>query len=102
MEETWEKSEFDGVDFLDPLTIVAGGGDPIIVFEEDGTALISWLLLTLDILDGGKTEANLYFATSEDGGATWEMATRPIDGGEIVFFRRITGSYRFGIRKICR
>lgn len=83
--ETWLKSEFDGVNFLDPLVIVAGGGDPIIVFEEDGTAHITWLLLTLDILNGGTTEANLYLATSEDGGATWEMATRPVDGGEIVF-----------------
>lgn len=83
--QTWQKSEFDGVDFLDPLVIVAGGGDPIIVFEEDGTAHITWLLLTLDILGGAKTEANLYLATSEDGGATWEMATRPVDGGEIVF-----------------
>jgi hypothetical protein len=83
--ETWQKSDFDGVDFLDPLVIVAGGGDPIIVFEEDGTAHITWLLLTLDILGGGTTEANLYLATSEDGGATWEMATRPVDGGEIVF-----------------
>lgn len=82
---TWQKSEFDGVDFLSPLVIVAGGGDPIIVFEEDGTAHITWLLLTLDILNGAKTEANLYLATSEDGGATWEMASRPVDGGEIVF-----------------
>lgn len=82
---TWQKSEFDGVDFLSPLVIVAGGGDPIIVFEEDGTAHITWLLLTLDVLNGAKTEAYLYLATSEDGGATWEMASRPVDGGEIVF-----------------
>ncbi|MCB0631356.1 MAG: hypothetical protein R2824_05775 [Saprospiraceae bacterium] len=83
--QTWQKSEFNGVDFLGPLVIVAGGGDPIIVFEEDGTAHITWLLLTLDLLNNLKTEANLYLATSEDGGATWEMASRPVDGGEIVF-----------------
>lgn len=83
--QTWQKSDFDGVDFLGQLVLVAGGGDPIIVFEEDGTAHITWLLLTMDLANNLKTEANLYLATSEDGGATWEMASRPIDGGEIVF-----------------
>ena len=68
---TWNQSNFDIAADIDPLTIIGGGGDPIIVFDKDGTAYFSWLTLTLNIL-AGETGMKLHWAFSEDGGATWE------------------------------
>ena len=79
---TWEESSFEIDAELPFTTFVAGGGDPILVFDNRGTAYFSWLTLTIDILSG-QTLMQLHWAISEDGGATWNEAETLIDEGEI-------------------
>ncbi|MEM8527169.1 MAG: T9SS type A sorting domain-containing protein [Bacteroidota bacterium] len=74
--ETWQLSEFDGT--LDGAFVV-GGGDPIIVFDTEGTAYICWLTLSTDITL--QTTIALRYAVSNDGGATWTEAPEPLDQG---------------------
>ncbi|MEL6721120.1 MAG: sialidase family protein, partial [Bacteroidota bacterium] len=74
--ETWEISEFDGT--LEGAFVV-GGGDPIIVFDTEGTAYICWLTLSTDITL--QTTIALRYAVSQDGGATWTEAPEPLDDG---------------------
>ena len=79
---TWNQSSFDISAEIEPLTIIAGGGDPIVVFDKDGTAYFSWLTLTLNIL-AAETGIKLHWARSEDGGATWQEMEDGIDEGTI-------------------
>jgi len=74
--QTWELSEFDGTS---PDRFIVGGGDPIIVFDIDGTAYLCWLTLTTDLTF--QTKIALRYATSTDGGATWTEAAAPLDEG---------------------
>lgn len=78
---TWQLSQFNGVSDLPPLSLVVGGGDPIIVFDHNGVAYFSWLTLTLDL--SFTIKMALHWASSEDGGATWKRQTNLIDGGEL-------------------
>lgn len=74
--ETWELSAFDGT--IDDGFVV-GGGDPIIVFDTEGTAYICWLTLSTDLTF--ETTIALRYAVSTDGGATWTAAETPLDEG---------------------
>lgn len=73
---TWEVSEFDG---SVEGGFIVGGGDPIIVFDTEGTAYLCWLTLTADF--SLNTQIALRYATSTDGGATWVEAAAPLDSG---------------------
>ncbi|MFK7934156.1 MAG: T9SS type A sorting domain-containing protein [Saprospiraceae bacterium] len=75
---SWQVSEFNGVNEGE---FVAGGGDPIIVFDSQGVAYLCWLTLTADFSLAG--EIALRFARSEDGGATW-TELEAVDSGEIT------------------
>lgn len=77
--ESWKLSEFNGVNDQSGLQIVAGGGDPIIVFDSEGAAYLSWLTLTLDL--SLEIKVSLNWAVSRDGGATWMRQPTPIDSG---------------------
>lgn len=68
--QTWELSDFNGIGNLPMTTIPAGGGDPIIVFDSNGTAYMSWLLVILDANDF-VFKFSLEWAISADGGQTW-------------------------------
>ena len=71
---TWGKSPFNGTF---PGENVVGGGDPMIAFDENGTAYFSWVLLT--VTSGTQNGTwGLNYATSTNGGANWI-----IDGGGI-------------------
>lgn len=66
--DTWTRSDFIGI--LNESDIPFGGGDPIIVFDNDGVAHLTWLLVSL----GESTSAwGIYYATSSDGGVNWEI-----------------------------
>ena len=78
---TWQQSTFNGSHPEGEL--VVGGGDPVIVFDSKGTAHITWLLLSANILSGDGV-IGLYYATSEDKGQTWDVQTDPIIGGNIT------------------
>lgn len=64
---TWDKSPFNGTF---PGQNVIGGGDPMITFDENGTAYFTWVSLTVE---AGTTDGTwgLYHATSTNGGANW-------------------------------
>jgi hypothetical protein len=79
---TWQLSEFNGTNDMPALTLVAGGGDPIIVFDDEGKAYLSWLTLSIGI--DLKIKAELHWAISDDGGATWTKQPNPIDEGELA------------------
>ncbi len=78
---TWELSSFDGTNNLNGL--LGGGGDPIIVFDNDGTAYLTWLTVVIDAATF-TGEMALRFATSTDGGVTWTENPQLIDSGEIT------------------
>ena len=70
--KTWKKSFFNAVT-LDPDAVTLGGGDPMFVFDANGKAYFSWIVLSgVDNLDS-VVEA-MYWATSTDGGVTWQQA----------------------------
>lgn len=73
--ETWTRSNFTGL-FGSINTFIIGGGDPIIVFDSDGVAHLSWLIISI------AEDANawgIYYATSSDGGLNWESKDPIID-----------------------
>ena len=77
---SWNQSSFKGEHPNGSL--VAGGGDPVIVFDAQGKAHLTWLLLSVDILTLSGTIA-LYHATSPDSGKTWNSFEKPINKGSI-------------------
>ncbi len=80
--QSWQRSQFDGVSDLPPFTFVLGGGDPVLAFDTDGTAYLSWLTFTGDIsLTIG---IQLHWAISTDGGATWQRQPNYIDSGTVI------------------
>lgn len=79
---SWNLSSFDGVNDLSSGTLVAGGGDPVLVFDSEGTAYLSWLTLTLDLSFSFKISLN--WAVSSDGGATWVRQPTVIDEGTVI------------------
>lgn len=71
---TWKKSSFKPMPTKSG-TLTAGGGDPVLVFTKNGTALISWIELYVNSANdiyNGEGFMGIYFATSKDGGETWQ------------------------------
>ncbi len=87
---SWKLSQFDGVNDINE-GIIAGGGDPILVFDSEGTAYLSWLTLTLELPFDVKIALN--WAISRDGGATWQRQPDIIDGGSIGDLLEPTGRF---------
>lgn len=79
---TWQLSQFNGANDLTGFTLIAGGGDPIIVFDDRGMAYLSWLTLSIGL--DLKIKAEMHWATSNDGGATWKRQESLIDAGELT------------------
>ncbi|MDX1939448.1 MAG: hypothetical protein SFU99_02795 [Saprospiraceae bacterium] len=79
---TWKLSQFNGTNDLGGFTLIAGGGDPIIVFDDRGMAYLSWLTLSIGL--DLKIKAEMHWATSNDGGATWKRQESLIDAGELT------------------
>ncbi len=67
---TWTKSTFN------PMPAVSGGlsmggGDPVLAFDANGRAYFSWLELFIKTYPIDTVYWGLYWAYSDDGGATW-------------------------------
>jgi len=77
---SWEVSEFNGVA---TGQFMLGGGDPIVVFDTDGTAYLCWLTLDVNLLEFDEG-IRLRFAKSTDGGATWEPIDEFLDSGKLL------------------
>ncbi len=82
--DSWQTSN---IEFF-PRTLatnerVAGGGDPIIVFDNSGKAYFSWLYTIVRVITADEIYIDVYmtYATSEDNGANWE---RPTNGDDFI------------------
>ncbi|MCB0548298.1 MAG: hypothetical protein KDD19_12015 [Phaeodactylibacter sp.] len=79
---SWELSQFDGVSDLGAFTLILGGGDPVLAFDTDGTAYLSWLTFTINI--DFTIGIQLHWAISTDGGESWQRQESYIDSGEVA------------------
>ena len=80
--DTWELSQFDGVSDLGPFNFILGGGDPVLAFDTDGTAYLSWLTLSVNL--NFTIGIQLHWAISTDGGQSWQRQESFIDSGEVA------------------
>ncbi len=88
--ETWNLNAFDGISDVSGQ-LVLGGGDPILVFDSEGAAYLSWLTFTADL--SFEVNITLHWAVSEDGGATWTRTETLIDQGEVDGLLNPTGRF---------
>jgi hypothetical protein len=73
MGDTWLESEFVTKTHKDEIMIV-GGGDPVLTFDNNGRAYLSWIALGLELsgqFNPDSAHAAIYWAYSDDKGATW-------------------------------
>ena len=66
--KTWEESSFRAVP--DDIVNNSGGGDPVITFDANGTAYISWL--SFGAKNRSTVVEGIFWAFSNDGGQTWQ------------------------------
>lgn len=76
---TWQTSTIDFVPHnLASNELLNGGGDPVIAFDYNGNAYISWIYTIIRIIssDPVEVELDMYltYAKSTDNGATWVRA----------------------------
>jgi hypothetical protein len=73
----WTKSTFNALTYLNQDygsgTFVAGGGDPIFAYDKNGKLYFSWIFLSFNISTPDTAYANMYWASSLDNGATWNL-----------------------------
>jgi hypothetical protein len=77
--DTWQTAKFDG---MERSFINVGGGDPVISFDTEGIAYLTWL--TVDLGFSPLIGITLHWATSTDGGATWSYGEDVVDQGAIL------------------
>ena len=80
--QSWGLSEFDGVSDLGPFSLILGGGDPVLAFDTDGTAYLSWLTFTINA--NFTIGIQLHWAISTDGGESWQRQESYIDAGDVA------------------
>ena len=67
--QTWHKSSFEAIP--DKIARNFGGGDPVFTFDANGKAYFTWI--SLGVTDKQEILEGIYWASSEDGGKTWEL-----------------------------
>ncbi len=75
--QTWNVSNFVNMPHEDG-TMSGGGGDPVFVYDANGRLYFSWIDLyanALNFLFGGDANMGIFWAYSDDGGATWTTPT---------------------------
>lgn len=77
--QTWEQGDIDFSprDVVPPNEVLSGGGDPMIVFDTDGNAYISWIYTIIRVISIDEMYVDIYltYAKSTDNGATWTRET---------------------------
>lgn len=74
---TWELSSFDSKAIFDldySGAFIAGGGDPVFAFDNTGKLYLSWIYLGISNFTSLTGEMSMYWAYSEDKGATFQVA----------------------------
>jgi hypothetical protein len=80
--QTWQQGT---IDCTPSLPFIAGGGDPVFAFDKTGKLYFCWLYLSVNM--SLQMSLELFWAHSEDGGATW---TREADGHDIAGAGQLT------------
>lgn len=82
--ETWGASNFIG-NPGQQNAIVAGGGDPVFVFDKNGRAYMSWIniYLTTSQVSIDSIGAKIFWAYSDDKGETWQRAEKDYFTGQM-------------------
>ncbi len=72
--QTWNVSNFVNMPHEDG-TMSGGGGDPVFVYDANGRLYFSWIDLYGELLDfiSGDVNMGIFWAYSDDGGATWTV-----------------------------
>lgn len=77
--KTWKKSNFTTAPHIANTTVL-GGGDPIIAFDANGKAYMSWIHLYALGGNFNNLYVGMYWASSTDGGETWIREENDIIG----------------------
>jgi hypothetical protein len=80
--QTWSTSNIEFSPNAGLFSIAAGGGDPVIAFDKSGKAYLTWLVLTLDLLNDPPVKLAMYASSSTNKGQTWS-APLLVDFGTI-------------------
>jgi len=101
--QTWNKSSFDTQDFYldDPFPgfDIAGGGDPIFAFDNDGNIYFTWLYFTANF-SNFETRFVVLWGQSSDDGETWDIQEgdkKYIETGGINLFTGGTNEFGTGL-----
>jgi len=101
--QTWNKSSFDTQEFYldDPFPgfEIAGGGDPIFAFDNDGNIYFTWLYLAANF-SNFETRFVVLWGQSSDGGATWgiqEGDKKYLETGGLDLFTGGTNEFGTGV-----
>lgn len=70
--QNWQSAN---ITFNPTGNLAAGGGDPVLAFDNNGKAYLSWLVLTFDFLAESPLRLALYLSTSTNKGQTWSAPT---------------------------
>ena len=101
---SWEQSPFSTLSAFDTDTIydnhvLVGGGDPVLVFDDDHTLYFSWITLGINTTTSlGKFA--LWWAYSEDGGQSFTLAPGHqhfISRGSVNLLTGAIGTYGDGV-----
>lgn len=90
--KSWKKSSVN----LGPAvaeSFVAGGGDPMFAFDANGTAYFSWINLYYTSFQFDTAYADMYWAYSTDGGATWIREKNDIIGRGYIVNQTVTSFF---------
>ena len=71
--QTWEQSLFQPFPY-DSNVLIAGGGDPVLTYDANGKLYLSWIDLYVPRSAQNKSYEGMYWASSTDGGETWQRA----------------------------
>lgn len=72
---TWQNSDINFMPHnLSQTRVIAGGGDPVIAFDNNGIAHFSWIYLVANVVSQSEIYMDLVlnYAYSTDSGATWQ------------------------------
>lgn len=87
---TWFESQFITSPHKDEI-MMAGGGDPVIAFDKNGRAYLSWIMLGIEMAGSQQIDSAftaIYWAYSDDGGATWTRSEN-----DRIFYKAAKGTF---------
>ncbi|HYH55570.1 MAG TPA: sialidase family protein, partial [Anseongella sp.] len=71
---TWRRSNFQSIARVDGQIFTFAGGDPIVTFDNNGTAYLFWLSVHYKDFNTNTIYSGIFWAYSTDGGVTWTQA----------------------------